>query len=800
MIELLSPVGDFEGLKAAVQSGADSVYFGSSLFNARAFATNFSKEDLKNAILYAKLRNVKVNFTLNTLLKDEEFDEAISIAEYVYSLGVDSIIVQDLGLAKYIINNLPDIDVHGSTQMTIHNLEGVLSLEKLGFKRVVLSREVGLSEIEYICANSNIEIEAFVHGALCISYSGQCLFSSTIGGRSGNRGRCAQPCRLPYDLVDENSNVLDSGYLLSPRDLCSLQYIPDLIKAGVKCFKIEGRMKSPEYISVVTQIYRKYIDLALSNNPYIIDNADITRLMQVFNRGGFSSGNFEDDENLNYVCKEKPNNMGLYIGNVSYFNSAKGLVTLKTNEPLDIGDKISFEKEEHKYTISELMKNGKNIPTSLPNDTITIGRMKGDISLGDKIYKLTSKELSKNVKDFYNHENIKIPLSGKITIKKGFPVILEVTSLDNENYFSLSTSKTLDVIPIDSISNPLTEARVLEQLSKTTNTMFEFKNIVVDLDDNCYLPKISAINQLRRDCLAELENLAIKRFERIVPDKATTVKVKSKTISNFAGVSLLLNELNPNFDYSRLKNVQRLYIPLKYFSLRNLQNIIANLSNRFNIYIYMPTIVKGNYKNIIYNSLDKYIENYHIKGIVVSNISSIYSLKKYFGKLDLIANYTLNVFNNSTIKELALNNISMVTLSPELDKTSLSKLANTSVIPTELMVYGRLPIMNMGYCLLGSSNKCYPTCRTSCTYNHKYFLRDRLGYNFRIIPDNTQTVTTIYNSKITSIPYSDINPNCVRISILDESIDEINNIIDNVTNDTPFTGKDFTNGNLNKNV
>ena len=198
MIELLSPVGDFECLKAAVQNGADSVYLGGSLFNARASASNFDNSSLKDAIRYAKLRNVKINFALNTLIKDDEFDDAINLANYVYTLGADAIIVQDLGLSKYIIDNLKDIDVHASTQMSIHNLQGVLALEKLGFKRVVLARELSLADIRYICANSNIEIETFVHGALCISYSGQCLFSSTIGARSGNRGKCAQPCRLPY--------------------------------------------------------------------------------------------------------------------------------------------------------------------------------------------------------------------------------------------------------------------------------------------------------------------------------------------------------------------------------------------------------------------------------------------------------------------------------------------------------------------------------------------------------------------------------------------------------------------------
>ena len=798
MVELLSPVGDFECLKAAVQNGADSVYFGGSLFNARASATNFDNTLLKKAVEYAKLRNVKVNFTLNTLVKDDEFKSAVELAKYVYTLGTDAIIVQDLGLAKYIISNMPEIDVHASTQMTIHNLQGVLALEKLGFKRVVLARELNLSEIEYICANSNIEIETFVHGALCISYSGQCLFSSTIGARSGNRGRCAQPCRLPYSLIDEKQNVLDNGYLLSPRDLCSLEYIPRLINAGVSSFKIEGRMKTPEYVATVTKIYRKYIDLALSDKEYKVDEEDIKRLMQVFNRGGFSSGNFEDDENLNYVYKEKPNNMGLYIGNVSSFNKSRGLITLKTTESLSMKDQISLEKEAHKYTISEIMSNGKNIPVATPNTTVTIGRIKGNISLGDKVYKLSSNSFSKEIKEFYEKEHIKIPLSCKIIIKKGKKVSLEVSSLDTQNYSSMLIKKSLDIIPIDSINNPISKERVIYQLNKTNNTQFEFKEIDVELDSNAFLPKISAINELRRECLNELERVAIQRFERKLNNLTPVNHTNTIQKADLPSISLLLNELNTYFDYSLLNNVDKIYIPLKYFNNKQYFNILSILSSKGDLYIYMPHIIKDNYRNIIYNSLDKLINTFNIKGIVISNISNIYCLNKYINDLQIIGNYTLNVFNTNTIYELKELGLNCITLSPELDRHSLINLSLSSPIPIELMCYGRLPIMNMGYCLLGKSNKCYPRCDAKCMSNHKFYLKDRLGYTFRFIPDNMQTVTTIYNSKITSIPFDEINVTSIRISILDENIDSINNIIDKVKAKECFSGKEYTNGNFNK--
>ena len=314
-VELLSPAGDFECVKAAVQNGADAIYLGASSFSARASAANFSLAELKEVINYAHIRNVKVHLALNTLIKNNEFSEAISIAEKAYELGIDAIIVQDLGLATTLINSFPKLPIHASTQMTIHNLSGVQALERLGIQRVVLARELSLPEIEYICRNTNVEVETFIHGALCIGYSGQCLFSSMVGGRSANRGKCAQACRLPYQLL-QDKNIIDSGYLLSPRDLCGLEFLPSLIEAGVKSFKIEGRLKSPEYVAVATRIYRKYIDLYFSSNPYEINLKDKKDLLQVFNRGNFSSGHLDRKANLDLVFKEKQNNMGIYIGNV----------------------------------------------------------------------------------------------------------------------------------------------------------------------------------------------------------------------------------------------------------------------------------------------------------------------------------------------------------------------------------------------------------------------------------------------------------------------------------------------------
>ena len=796
MIELLSPVGDFECLKAAVQNGADAVYFGAGSFNARAFASNFDDEALEKAITYAKLRGVKTNLTLNTLIKNEEMQNAIELAKKAYEFGIDAIIVQDLGLARYLIKTFPDLAIHASTQMSVHSLEGVLALQKMGFSRVVLSRELSLQEIEYICKNSDIEIEVFVHGALCISYSGQCLFSSMVGGRSGNRGKCAQPCRLPYELL-ENDKIIDNGYLLSPRDLCGLEYLPNLVNAGVSCLKIEGRMKTPEYVATVTRIYRKYLDLALANNMTEIEEQDKKDLLQVFNRGNFSSGHLIQTANKDLIYKQKSNNMGIYLGNISNFNNNKGHITFTTADTVNVGDKISVENKKHEtsiYTISELMINDKNIPQAFEGQKIKIGRMKGNISVGDKIYKIADKELTSTALNTLNQENRKVNLNCKMTVKKDMPVSIEVT--DNNG---CSINIISDIYPVNAVNSPITIERLTAQISKTNNTPFQFKNIEIDLDDGLYIQGISNINELRRQALAKYEEKLVQSFKRKINCTADCLlsSFENQSNTNCKNISVLLNIVNNNFDYSQLVGIDKIYIPFKYFVLKDFSYTIENICKTFNTYIYMPTVMRNNYNKLIVSNLDNILKNYPIKGFVVSNIGNLELLKNYNKNYEFICNYTLNVFNDFTINELPYN---VITLSPELNKIDLQKINSTN--KSELIVYGKTPLMNSNYCLLGKTNKCYTSCEHLClgSINKKYYLKDRLGFLFRILPDNIDTVTTIYNSKITSIEHKDIIVASIRIDILDEDINEINHIISVVKTGQKLEGNDYTNGNFNKEI
>lgn len=813
-VELLAPVGDWNCLKAAVQNGADTVYFGVEQFNARMYAANFNVEDMKQVIDYCKLRNVKTNLTLNTLLENCEFDNAVDLAKEAYKAGVDAIIVQDLGLAKYLIDNIPGLPIHASTQMTVHNLQGVLKLEKLGFDRVVLSRELSCEEIEYICKNCKVEIETFIHGALCICYSGQCLFSSVVGGRSGNRGKCAGPCRLPYELISENAETherksIDKGYLLSTKDLCGIAYLPRLIQAGVKCFKIEGRMKSPEYVATVTRIYRKYIDMVLNNDDFIIDEKDINDLMQVFNRGGFSDGHLDSKHNRNLIFPEKPSNMGIYLGTIKKYNSNKGHITLQLEEVLELGDSISVSNEASKYLVSELMIKNVNQKKVSANTEVTIGRMKGNIKVGDKVYRISSKALSDFAKASYdNCENKKIPLNCTVTIKKNTPISMEISTNKNtcynELYSSIYVKEISNMIPIDALKTPISVERVVKQISKTTNTPFSFENITVLLDDGLYVPSISTLNELRRTALEKVEQEILSRAKRTLLDLSRKSKESITYTPNVKNpeISVLFRQLDLDFDYTKLdkEKITNIYVSLELFISKKYSKVISYFSDNYNLYIYVPSIIKTNYKNIALSTIEQAVMIYNIKGFIVSNIGDFELFKKYSKDYEFIGNYTLNVFNNNTMEEYRKLGLSRITLSRELNQELIKEMLANANINTEMIVYGNLPLMASSYCFLGETNKCYPNCGTNCKKNNKYYLKDRLGFNFRVVPNSIETVTLICNSKTLSVSTKDLPVNFVRLDILDESINEINEAVDKAYNREKLEGLQYTNGNLYREV
>ena len=407
-IELLSPVGGYEQFIAAVECGADAVYLGGSAFNARNSATNFSDEELQQAIKYAHVRGVKVHLTLNILIHDNEIKDVIEFAKRAYSYGIDAFIVQDLGVVNLLREVIPDATIHFSTQGTIYSLEGVKALENFNFERVVLSRELTLDEIENVCKNTDTEIEIFVHGALCICYSGQCRFSSLVGERSGNRGKCAQPCRLKYTLY-ENDKKKKSEYILSPKDLCGIHDLVRIIKIGVKSLKIEGRLKSPEYVACVTSIYRKYIDLAYSliekgeEDKFKVSEEDIKKLAQVFNRGGFSKGYYYGQSSRELMSYERPKHWGTYLGKVIDYDNRRKLVKVRLYTDLNMGDGVEIVNDTLPGNIvTYIEKDKKQIKAAKNGEVVFIGDIVGNINKGEDIYKISDKALNTELKSFIN--------------------------------------------------------------------------------------------------------------------------------------------------------------------------------------------------------------------------------------------------------------------------------------------------------------------------------------------------------------------------------------------------------------
>lgn len=799
-IELLAPAGDWEAFVAAVENGADAVYLGGRLFNARQFAGNFDNEQLKKALNYAHVRGVKVYLTMNTLLSDSELKQAVDFAGEAYIMGIDGIIVQDLGFAGLIRELYPGLDLHASTQMTIYNLEGVRTLEKLGFKRIVLARELGIDEIRNIAQNTSLEIEVFIHGALCISYSGQCLMSSIIGGRSGNRGKCAQPCRLPYELVGENRDGSYKGYLLSPKDLCSVNMLDSIINAGVKSFKIEGRMKSPEYVAAVTGIYRQYLDAVVKSEKHaqgkdFVDKKDIKNLMQVFNRGGFHSGYLQGKAGRDMMCYEKPKNWGVYLGEVISYDRYSGMVKIKLDDELSTGDGMEVwngEEESPGAIITEIKINGRNKDSANKGDIVTAGSIKGKIRNGDKVYKTSDKRLNTALRESFTGKfRRKVPLKASVVINRKTPIALTV--YDNEGNIVTIESAS---VPEKALNRPITEEKVMEQLRKTGSTPFEFDEIEIKLDDDLSVP-VSVINDIRRKALEDMETKKAEKYKRVyisdAPDTANMEKafdelpIGGKPAGNTRmKIAAYFYSLNNDCDYSKLK-VDRLYLPFaSMLDEKTRQAVSGYRQNGMEVYMWLPYITRGNYDTLIKSKLEQ-ISQSGLDGILAGNAGSIMQVKEQIAQRDLkiAGDYSLNIFNRYSVKQMLKLGLSSVTISPELNLAQIGDAVKAAALPVEAIVYGRLPLMASEYCPVGSikgdftsRRKCHEACK-----NDKYRLRDRKGMEFPVLCDRIDCRSTILNSNVIFIPdtierLKKSGVDTIRLYITDDEPSDIREIVE----------------------
>lgn len=767
-VELLAPAGTHEAFIAAVENGADAIYLGGKLFNARANASNFDISELAEMVKYAHLRNVKIYVTMNTLLSDCELKDALDFAYDIYEIGIDGVIVQDLGLAKVLHEYVPNLPLHASTQMTIYNLNGVKELEKLGFTRVVLARELSLEEIKYICDNTSVEIEVFVHGALCVSYSGQCLMSSMIGDRSGNRGKCAQPCRLPYKLFEEDKE-LSSGYLLSPKDLSTIELLKEL--PNIKSLKIEGRMKSPEYVATVVKTYRKYLDIALSSSNFNVQKEDKENLKQIFNRGGFTTAYLKNKQGKDMMCYEKPKNWGVYIGKVIAYDGKK-YITLNDTSNIHIGDGI------------EVWNNSLESPSTIVSEIVgnKIGRISGNIKPGNLVYKTLDKQLNKEAKESYSrgfkkHSNINL----EIKINTTSPISIKVN-----DYVYIS-----EIIPEIATTSAITKETIINQFSKTGNTPFNVANIDVELSENIFLP-ISIINKLRRDALDAYQNYILKDTEKEIEKVQLSPLPRLENITNKLEVSVFFRKISE--EYSQIRDVDNFYFTLKDAAKH------IDILEKFNgkKYVVLPTITKNNYVLLLKNNIQKLAKI--VDGFIVSNLGQL----AFFDGIntELKANYTFNIFNSYTINLLKKYNFSTVTLSPELSMKQINSL-NSSNLKTECIVYGKTCVMTSEYCPVGSIKGGLTNtskCSMPCTKNKRYYLQDRMNIKFEVVPDNVECQCTIYNNKITSVSAKDLNISSIRIDISDESLDEINNIVAIHKSGNKLQGNEYTNGHFNRPV
>ena len=762
-VELLAPVGSFESLKAAVQNGANAVYLGGKDFGARASANNFDRDELKEAVKYAHIRGVQVFVTTNTLRKENEIENFLEYVKFLYDIDVDAIILQDIGMARLIKRELPDFELHASTQMVAHSLEDVKYLESVGFDRVVLAREVTVEEIKYICDNCKADIEVFVHGALCVCYSGQCLMSSMIGNRSGNRGRCAQPCRQRYELVDVyTGEVVNSNgdYLLSPKDLSTIEEIDKIIDAGVHSLKIEGRMKRPEYVATVIDGYRKTIDEYLTTNKLNVSDETISDLYTIFNRK-FTKGLLLGDVGKDVMNSQLPNNQGLYVGTVVDYNKKAKRLKIKLANTLKKGDGINLGGG----TIGRIIKNG-NIETIGYKGEIIELDFVGEARKGQIVFKTSDSELMDRVQATFTQDKefVKNIIDAKITIKLGQKPIL--TLMDrNKNKATVEGDKIVE----EAMKVALSKEKVDTQLRKLGNTPYELDKLEIDLDDNVSLP-VSLLNQMRRDCIELLDKERV-----IIKDR----KYKNKNVK----YNPIQYNRNKKQEISvKVKNLEQLESALEcgvdriYYEDTNTIDKAMSLALKYNkkVIYSAPRIIR----NKEYNQLAK-ANNAGVESVQVGNYGSI----DYFKDKELNIDYYLNAFNSETINYYKEIGADTLCISQELNLNEIKETIKYTDINIESVVYGYTPLMITEYCPMGVIVRdCKKDKRVAKCKESIYALRNSKGDEFRVSQD-IFCRSTIYNSNVTCMldnlyELHEIGINILRLDFTLEDKDTVKEVID----------------------
>lgn len=776
-VELLAPAGSMESLYGAINKGADAIYLGGNKFSARAYASNFNNEEMKIAVDYCHSYNVKVYVTINTLLKERELKEAIKYVGYLREIGVDALIVQDLGLVHLIKEKYKDFEIHGSTQLTVHNGEGAIYFKEKGFKRIVLSRELSLEEIKYISKDLQIETEIFIHGALCICYSGKCLISSMIGGRSGNRGRCAQSCRMEYTLKSNNSGER-KGYLLSPKDISTVDIIKEIINTGTSSLKIEGRMKRPEYVVGVVDNYRKAINKELKGTKYDSYKGEKT-LLQLFNREGFSKAYLRGNTGKDMMSYTFPKNTGVQIGKVDNdFN-------ILLDDDISLGDGVRIRDKG--FTISKIILNNKEVNFAEKGDTVKV--FPKEYKKNDIIFRTSSKDLLSELQESIKPYQKKINLNVNITFKVNDKIKL-ITKYNNKTY------EVYGEVVEKASNKPLDKDRIVKSLQKSGDYPFRIEHISFDEFDDGFI-KISSLNSLRRDL-----------FEDIIKDKLKEYRKRDENLGlSYSNGIKDSEEIEYLYTCSTKTQLNTLIqngakdIALDIFQRgkNSLQVEDLYLYKDMKFYILTPEIIKGEFLEVV-EIINKYKDK--IKGLVTSNLGLV---NIYKDKFKLIGDYKLNVLNSKAL-EFYKKDFNNITLSVESNRGEIKEILKDNKAGTMALIYGKVEVMISEYCPIGSTfggkNKS-KECSYICMKD-EFTLVDRMKEEFRVLTDKFCRSHILNSVPLNLIEESSdlkgLGVSGFRVDFKDESEEDVNRVLESIKNNKKSCGKNYTKGHYKRGV
>ena len=654
-VEILAPAGDLETLKLAINAGADAIYLGLNNFGARAFAKNFSYEEYEEAIAYAHLRNVKIYVTMNTLLNEDEISNAIKQVDYLYEHQVDALIIQDLGLLNIVSQKYPDLELHASTQMHIHNRSGIKFLKDKGIKRVVLARETPLAVIEE-CQKENIDIEIFAYGALCVSYSGQCLMSSCLKNRSGNKGMCAQNCRMIYDVKDQNNKLLSSNkYLLSTSDLNIINDLPKLLDLNICSLKIEGRMKRSEYVAKVVSIFKEAVDAYYDNKAYKLSDKQLEELKVLFNRG-FTSGLIFDQNGKDFFNQYRPNHMGIEIGKVIKYHNKR--VYIKLSKDLNQNDGIRIVGKKDIGLNCNFIYLNNLLVNHADKGSIIALEVNDYIENNAMVVKTTDYILNNQIKNefgtYKKRFNIKMYFEAKVD--KPLKLIIE-----HKNYHIEVTSEMLCQ---QAINKPTDKDRIISQLSKINDTIYKIESID-GICDEIFI-SIKTINDLRKKALTLLDE---KRLDIYPSRKAKEYKPLS---NNEYHTKQIFVQIQNESQYQSLKDKN-------YLLFTNVSSLLKKYSDL----------------NVLQYVVNENSEYHDSKYSIISEIGGLQC------KSELIANTTLNVTNSYALEFLLHYGAYCVILSNELDEHMIQKIIDAYMMRhnfkpnVAICSYGKIDLMHI---------------------------------------------------------------------------------------------------------